>query len=81
MKLGLKNVKQDKVWLSLVPGLYLSFFCTLLLVCYLFISRFVSSGLVSEGNHIVTSHHHPILRDLPGLLAGASGKLKIVTNV
>ena len=39
----------------------------------------MNSGLGSEGNHMVTSHHHPILRDLPGLLAGCSGKLKIVT--
>ena len=80
MKLALKHVTQDKVLLYLVPGLYL-FFCTLLLVCYSFISHFMNSGLGNEGNHVVTSHHHPILRDLPGLLAGCSGKLKIVTNV
>ena len=80
MKLALKHVTQDKVLLYLVPGLYL-FFCTLLLVCYSFISHFMNSGLGNEGNHVVTSHHHPILRDLLGLLAGCSGKLKIVTNV
>ena len=42
----------------------------------------MNSGLGSEGNHIVTSHHHRIFQEyLPGLLGGCSGKLKIITNV
>ena len=50
---------------------------------FLFHSPFMNSGLGSEGNHIVTSHHHPNFPGVPpaGLLGGCSGKLKIIANV
>ena len=77
------NVKQDSVVLCLVLGLYL-FYSILLLVDYLFIhlsmyllflfhSPFMNSGLGSEGNHILTSHHHP---NFPGVPPGAAGRVQ-----
>ena len=77
------NVKQDSVLLCLVPGLYLFYSILLLVYClfihlsmyllFLFHSPFMNSGLGSEGNHIVTSHHHP---NFPGVPPGAAWRVQ-----
>ena len=59
---------------------FLSFFLSLFIclsIYYFFHSPFMNSGLGSEGNHIVTSHHHP---NFPGVPPGAAGRVQWQTK-
>ena len=65
-----------------IVGLLFIYLFIFLSIYFFFHSPFMNSGLGSEGNHIVTSHHHRIFQEyLPRLLGGCSGKRKIIPNV
>ena len=51
---------------------YLFIYLFMHLSIYFFHSPFMNSGLGSEGNHILTSHHHP---NFPGVPPGAAGRV------
>ena len=48
----------------------LLFICLFINLSIFFHSPFMNSGLGSEGNHIVTSHHHPYFPRVPPGTAG-----------
>ena len=54
--------------------IYLFFYLS---IYFFFHSPFMNSGLGSEGNHIVTSHHHP---NFPGVPPGAAGRVQWQTK-
>ena len=80
----LGKTETDKTWnrIRFCSALYqvciyfILFYCWLVIIylsIFFFHSPFMNSGLASEGNHIVTSHHHP---NFPGVPPGAAGRVQ-----
>ena len=61
----------------IVGLLFIYLFIYLSIYCFFFHSPFMNSGLGSEGNHILTSHHHP---NFPGVPPGAAGRVQWQTK-
>ena len=57
--------------------IYLFIYLSIYLLFFFFHSSFMNSGLGSEGNHILTSHHHP---NFPGVPPGAAGRVQWQTK-
>ena len=60
-----------------IVGLLFIYLFIFLSIYFFFHSPFMNSGLGSEGNHIVTSHHHP---NFPGVPPGAAGRVQWQTK-
>ena len=67
---ALPRTRSVFILLYFIVGLLLSIYLSIYFFCH---SPFMISGLGSEGDHMVTSHHHP---NFPGVPPGAVGRVQ-----